>query len=362
MKLLKEFNLIRISVYLYLAIFIFLFCYTFYRAEFIHSGNQFSYYNKYYLIFGFGIFFWLIVFLLKENRKLQIVILFTSLIFILYFYETIRFLAPAILKLDFIKSINKETSIITSKSDEKSKYDIIEELKIRKNIDVVPSIFPKALIKKKWINEEMDIFPVGGVSNIVTVFCKEGKEFSVYKSDRYGFNNPDNIWDKEEVFWFLVGDSFTQGACVQQDEYFASRIGQLSKQSAISVGMSGNGPLIELASLKEYGLKIKPRVVLWFYFERNDLEDLKNEKTSSIFMKYLNENFSQNLYSKQIEIDKKLKIYIQLAENKLEEEEFETKVNLDKFLSFKKIIRLQIVRDKMALDRGLDYGIDQLFE
>ena len=46
---------------------------------------------------------------------------------------------------------------------------------------------------------------------------------------------------------------------------------------------------------------------------------------------------------KEIEIDKKLKIYIQLAENKLEEEEFETKVNLDKFLSFKKIIRLQIL-------------------
>ena len=32
------------------------------------------------------------------------------------------------------------------------------------------------------------------------------------------------------------------------------------------------------------------------------------------------------------------------------------------FLTFKKIIRLQILRDKMALDRGLDFGIDPLFE
>ena len=56
-----------------------------------------------------------------------------------------------------------------------------------------------------------------------------------------------------------MGDSFTQGSCVQQNENFASQIGSLTKQSAISVGMSGNGPLIELASLKEYGSKIEDK-------------------------------------------------------------------------------------------------------
>ena len=46
---------------------------------------------------------------------------------------------------------------------------------------MVPSVFPKTFIKKKWINEETDIFPIGGVSNVTTVFCKEGDEFSIYK-------------------------------------------------------------------------------------------------------------------------------------------------------------------------------------
>ena len=351
MKLYRGFNYTNILVYLYLIIFIFLFCYTFYRAEFVHNGNQFLYYYKYYLIFVFSVFFWFGVLFLKKKKKLQIVTLFTSLIFLLYFYETIRFFGPTILKSIPIKS----------QLDKKTKYDVIQELKINKGVDVVTSVFPKVLLKKKWINEKIDFFPLGGVSNTITVFCKEGEKFSIYKSDRYGFNNPDQEWNNEKIFWFLIGDSFAQGSCVQQGEDFAGQIRILTKQSAISVGMSGNGPLIELATLKEYGFKKKPKIVLWFYFERNDLRDLRDEKYNSLFMKYLNKGFSQNLYSKQAEIDKKLKTYIMLAEKELINGESPINQDSEKFLSFKKILRLKILRDKMSLDRGLDFGIDPLF-
>ena len=351
MKLSKGFNYTNILVYSYLTIFIFLFCYTFHRAEFVHNGNQFSYYYKYYLIFILGFFFWFMVLFLKKKKKLQIVTLFTSLIFLLYFYETIRFFEPTILKSFPIKP----------QLDKKTKYNLIQKLKINMGVDVVTSVFPKALFQKKRINEKIDFFPLGGVSNTITVFCKEGEKFSIYKSDRFGFNNPDQEWNKEKIFWFLIGDSFVQGSCVQQGEDFAGQIRILTKQSAISVGMSGNGPLIELASLKEYALKKKPEIVLWFYFERNDLEDLRDEKSNSLFMKYLNEGFNQNLYSKQTEIDKKLKTYITLVEKELINGASPTNQDSEKFLSFKKILRLKILRDKMSLDRGLDFGIDPLF-
>ena len=359
MRFPKKFNLTNLLVYLYLTIFIYLFCYTLYRAEFIHNGNQFSYYYKYYLIFIFGVFFWISVLFLK--RKLQIVIIATILLFLLYFYETLTFFAPSILKLKIMKSINKET-LISSQLGEKTKYDVIQDLKESKNIDVVPSISPIVFIKKKWTNGGIDIFPLGGVSNAMTVFCKEGEKFSIYESDRYGFNNPDQEWDNEKVFWFLIGDSFAQGSCVQPGDDFASRIRLLTEQSAINLGMAGNGPLIELASLKEYSLEKRPKIVLWFYFERNDLEDLRNEKSNSILMKYLNEDFTQNLYSKQSEIDKKLKMYIKFAEREFQKEIFETEKDAERFLIFKKIIRLQILRDKIAVDRGLNFGIDPLFE
>ena len=111
MKISKSFNFISIFVYLYLLIFIFLLCYTFYRAEFIYSGDQFSYYYKYYLIFIFGTIFWFIVLFLKKKKKVQIITVVTSLFFLLYFYETVNFFAPSILNLNFMKLINKEAFI-----------------------------------------------------------------------------------------------------------------------------------------------------------------------------------------------------------------------------------------------------------
>jgi hypothetical protein len=70
--------------------------------------------------------------------------------------------------------------------------------------------------------------------------------------------------------------------------------------------MAGDGPLLMLATFKEYVRAVKPRVVLWFYFEGNDLWDLLRERTSNILTRYLEDGFSQNLSDRQIEIDKAL--------------------------------------------------------
>ena len=160
----------------------------------------------------------------------------------------------------------------------------------------------------------------------------------------------------------MVGDSFAQGSCVQPGEDMASQIRSLTNLPAISLGMAANGPLIELATLKEYIVKKNPQIVLWLYFERNDLDDLKIEKSNKILLNYLKNNFSQNLISKQFMIDKKLLEQIEYSERILLNPDYLKKKHTEKFLSFKKIVRLQIIRDKMALDRGLDFGIDPLFK
>ena len=41
----------------------------------------------------------------------------------------------------------------------------------------------------------------------------ESGYYSIYKSDRYGFNNPDYVWDKNEIDLVIIGDSFAHGAC-----------------------------------------------------------------------------------------------------------------------------------------------------
>ena len=81
--------------------------------------------------------------------------------------------------------------------------------------------------------------------------------------------------------------------------------------NAISVGKSSNGSLIELAALKEYAEPLKPKIVLWLYYV-NDLSNLTREMKSSILRKYLNEDdYSQNLISRQEEINDVLINYVQ---------------------------------------------------
>ena len=354
MKFPKNLNNLNNLIYLYLFIFIFLFCYTFYRAEFIHNGEQLNYYYKYYLIFLLNVIFWFsVLFFLNNKKKKLILILASSLIFIFYFYETVRFFSPTLLNLKIV--INLKIKKINSKQI--TKLDIIEKIKNETGNEVYPSFLPKL-----FLNQKIDLFPLGGISNVTTVFCKESKEFSIYQSDRYGFNNSDDEWNSKEIFWYLIGDSYTQGSCVKQNENFASQIKYLDKKNVISLGMAGSGPLIELASLKEYSKVFKPKKILWFYSERNDQSDLNYEKSNPILMNYLKEDFSQNLYSKQKEIDKKIKNYIEFIKKNITKNNFLNKDKEENFHAFKKIIRLKIIRDKTSLDRGLKFDIDPLFK
>jgi hypothetical protein len=76
------------------------------------------------------------------------------------------------------------------------------------------------------------------------------------------------------------------------------------------LGLAGAGPLLELATLTEYAAPLKPTVVLWLYFEGNDLRNLYSELKSPLLMNYLDPDFSQNLIHRQLQIDKALDRHI----------------------------------------------------
>ena len=80
------------------------------------------------------------------------------------------------------------------------------------------------------------------------------------------------------------------------------------------MGFGGNGPLIEYALIREYLPLIKPKKLLWIYYEQNDLFlDLSNELKNKILNNYLvDKNFNQDLINKKLVLDIKLK-------NKLDE-------------------------------------------
>ena len=52
--------------------------------------------------------------------------------------------------------------------------------------------------KEFYLEENMSVYPLSGKSNVETIYCNEIGYYSRYKSDRYGFNNPDIEWDKKK--------------------------------------------------------------------------------------------------------------------------------------------------------------------
>src|SRR5262249_23013464 len=129
-------------------------------------------------------------------------------------------------------------------------------------------------------------------------------------SDEHGFNNPKGLWDKGPMDIVTLGDSYTQGFCVQPEKHFVTAIRKRYPKT-LNLGIEGNGPLLMLAAIKEYAQALRPKLVLWFYYEGNDLTDLQLEKDSQLLRSYLTPGFRQGLLQRQAEIDQALSDYIE---------------------------------------------------
>ena len=224
-----------------------------------------------------------------------------------------------------------------NKWDRRKKFDIYQELK-KNNNKITVSYHPSYLLNTNYSNVS---FPLSGLSNSETIYCNENGYYSIYQSDRYGFNNPDDEWDKKEIEYLLVGDSFTHGGCVNRPNDISSVLRNLSKKSVLNLGIDGNGPLIEYATLREY-LDQNVKKVLWVYYEGNDLNDLDNEKTNNILINYLKDlNFTQNLKFKQNDIDSKILNLIKEEEER--EREKEKRIFKSKLIEFIKIYSTRLL-------------------
>jgi hypothetical protein len=224
---------------------------------------------------------------------------------------------------EFVFFVRHNTQLLPTKIDTRSKFEVLDDLRA-KGIDAWPVTMPFEYIQDNVLPfSENHILPFGGISNKTVVFCNEGGQFIILENDEHGFNNPKGLYKKGDIKVALVGDSYVHGACVKPGEDIASQFRKMGI-SALNLGSMGNGPLIELALIKEYAEPIHPEIVLWVYYEGNDLSDLNKERKSSMLMRYLEDDYSQNLLERQDEIDTILINYVNNAmkiyKNKLQEE------------------------------------------
>ena len=183
------------------------------------------------------------------------------------------------------------------------KFDLRSKIEVYQDLD--KKIYPRSIIYSSYEdNSHLDKklhWHLGQLSHAYTVYCNENGSYLNYQSDRYGFNNNDNLWDAKRINSLLIGDSFVQGACVNNENNISN---QLIKKNItnLNLGLGGNGPLEQLALLKEYLKLINPKNVIYFYYEDNDLKDLASENLD--FENYINfPNYSQNIALKQDIID-----------------------------------------------------------
>jgi hypothetical protein len=99
----------------------------------------------------------------------------------------------------------------------------------------------------------------------------EGR-FLDYRSDESGFRNGLGIKQADIVF---VGDSFTEGASVSEEETFVQQVGKKLSRPVVNLGRGYYGPQQELIVLRRYALTYNPRVIVWQLFEGNDLGDAR---------------------------------------------------------------------------------------
>jgi hypothetical protein len=88
--------------------------------------------------------------------------------------------------------------------------------------------------------------------------------------DRRGYRNAAELTRAPIV---LIGDSYVEGDYASDDQIVSKRLQDRMGEPVANLGVAGYGTAQELAVLTLDAMSLQPRVVIWFFFEGNDLYD-----------------------------------------------------------------------------------------
>ena len=146
--------------------------------------------------------------------------------------------------------------------------ELIEKYQFKKKY--ISMIFPssynyyplnKIVKKKNFIN-------YSSLNYTNFILCSEGYGIKKFKSDRFGFRNPDHLWD-EKIDTVIIGDSFVEGMCVDYDQTLAGILNNKNIKT-ISLSNGGNSSIHYAALAKIYLSYLKPKNVILLFFENDN--------------------------------------------------------------------------------------------
>jgi hypothetical protein len=305
---------------------------------------------------------------LNPARRVRLAMLCLSTVACLYAAEVLLILLPSLLGI----AVRPATTSVDGASEKRKneirrlaekfgvKFDTRDRIEVlidaqSRGIDAVPAVYPRALLEpqqggslKSIIRiKGAEVLPLGGISNKTSLLCNETGDYIFYQSDEHGFHNPKGLWNSARLDVAVLGDSFAHGFCVPSHKHFIALIRE-HYPATLSLGLGGNGPLLELATLKEFLPSLRPKIILWAYFEKNDLIELRDETRAPLLLQYLKPDFRQGLISRQGDIDQALLAYVEKEKSQAVRRMHETN-NRKQMKKFAEIAKLSTVRSSLGL-------------
>jgi hypothetical protein len=105
--------------------------------------------------------------------------------------------------------------------------------------------------------------PLIGVAN-------HPKHSVAVRYDQNGFRNEQDLQQADVV---VIGDSYVEGGLVSARETLSTQLGKLLGKTVANLGVFGYGPQQERIVLERYALPLKPKLIVWVFFDGNDLKD-----------------------------------------------------------------------------------------
>ena len=223
--------------------------YLIYRSEFHNDGNKFYYYWQAYLIFSFLFLISIFIFFLSLEKREKILVFFYSIILSLYIVEFFLVISSGYFTKHFF-------------FDDRTRYEVYKD---EKNNNEKTIISLNANFFK--FDYDINFYPLSSIANYNTINCNENGYYSKYLSDRFGYNNNDDLWELNNFSFVLIGDSCAHGACVNYPNTISDVINKITNRKIINLGLSGNGPLLQYANLKEF-FNFKKQEILFFCIMR----------------------------------------------------------------------------------------------
>ncbi|MCE3222149.1 MAG: rane protein of unknown function [Nitrospira sp.] len=124
---------------------------------------------------------------------------------------------------------------------------------------------------------ERGSFVRGNIGEALCLPANPPVEFDL-RYDQHGFRNDE---DRDQADVVVIGDSYVESPMLPNSSLLTTGLSRSLGAPVVNMGISGYGPEQELVVLKRYALTLRPKTIVWLFFEGNDLLQLDPEDESA---------------------------------------------------------------------------------